>query len=131
MRSSGRQKKPLLCSQVIRSSETSRCSDSRSGVRLTLEGDRLPALPGALEAAALDLRTGGERRNREYVGDAIELDAIAGTLVSLGFDAQTSGGLLAAVPGDRAAVLEAAFRGEGLFVARVGRVEEGSGVRVV
>lgn len=103
----------------------------RSGVQLTLEADRLPALPGALEAAARALRTGGDRRNREYVGDAIQLDGAPGPVVSLGYDAQTSGGLLAAVPADCVAVLEATFRREGIFVARVGRVEEGAGVRVV
>jgi selenide,water dikinase len=103
----------------------------RSGVRLTLEADRLPALTGALEAAASDLRTGGDRRNREYVGTAIDVAGIPDPIVSLGYDAQTSGGLLAAVRADRAAVLEATFRNEGLFVARVGRVEEGAGVRIV
>jgi selenide,water dikinase len=103
----------------------------RSGVRLTLEADKLPALPGALEAAARDLRTGGDRRNREYVGESIDLDGTPDPIVSLGYDAQTSGGLLAAVPAERAAVLEATFHGEGLFVARVGQVEEGAGVRVL
>lgn len=103
---------------------------ARSGVQLTLEAELLPALAGALEAAESGLRTGGDRRNRDYVGEAIRLDGVPGAIVSLGFDAQTSGGLLASVPGTRAAVLEATFRAEGLFVARVGRVEEGGGVRV-
>lgn len=103
----------------------------RSGVRLTLESDRLPALAGALQAAESGLLTGGDRRNRDYVGEAIGLDGVPDPVVSLGFDAQTSGGLLASVPAARAAALEATFRAEGLFVARVGRVEDGSGVKVV
>jgi len=32
------------------------------------------------------------------------------------------------VPGERAAVLEATFAAAGLFIRRVGRIEEGSGV---
>jgi selenide,water dikinase len=103
---------------------------ARSNVQVTLEADRLPALPGALEAAERDFRTGGDRRNRDYVGASIQLRGVPDPIVSLGFDAQTSGGLLASVPAARAAVLDATFRAEGLFVARVGRVEEGSGVRV-
>jgi selenide, water dikinase len=103
---------------------------ARSEVQLTLEADRLPALAGALEAAERDVRTGGDRRNREYVGASIQVDGAPGAIVALGFDAQTSGGLLASVPAARAAVLEAAFHAEGLFVARIGRVEGGSGVRV-
>lgn len=104
---------------------------NRSGVQLTVEADRLPALGGALEAAARGLRTGADRRNREYVGEAIRFEGISDSIVALGFDAQTSGGLLAAVPSNRAAVLEATLRADGLFVARIGRVEEGGGVRVV
>ncbi len=103
----------------------------RSSVRLTLQADRLPALAGALEAAEHGLRTGGDRRNRDFVGEAIRLGGAPAAIVSLGFDAQTSGGLLASVPATRAAVLEATFRAEGLFAARVGLVEEGSGVGVV
>jgi selenide,water dikinase len=103
---------------------------TRSGVQLTLEAARLPALDGALEAAERDLRTGGDRRNRDYVGQGIELDGVPDAVAALGFDAQTSGGLLACVPADRAAVLEATFAAEGLFAARIGRVREGSGVKV-
>ena len=42
----------------------------------------------------------------------------------------TAGGLLVSLPADKAAVLEARFLAESAFLARVGRVEEGSGVTV-
>jgi len=103
---------------------------ARSDVRLTLQADCLPALAGALEAAERGLHTGGDRRNRDYVGAAIQLDGAPEAIVTLGFDAQTSGGLLVSVPAARAAVLEATFRAEGLFVARIGQAEEGGGVGI-
>ena len=40
----------------------------RSGVRIALDAGALPALPGALELAAAGVRTGGDRRNREFAG---------------------------------------------------------------
>jgi selenide, water dikinase len=103
----------------------------RSAARLVLEGGNLPALDGAIEAAEHGLRTGGDPRNRAYVGDAVELRESIDEIAALGFDAQTAGGLLVALPAERAAVAEATFSAQGLFLARIGRVEEGAGVRVV
>jgi selenide,water dikinase len=104
---------------------------ARSGVRLVLEADRLPALAGALEAAEQGLATGGDGRNREFASPSLDHDGVPGPVAALGFDPQTAGGLLASVAAEKAATLEARFRAEGLFLARVGRVEEGSGVAVV
>ncbi|HST26107.1 MAG TPA: selenide, water dikinase SelD [Gaiellaceae bacterium] len=101
---------------------------SRSGVRIRLDADRLVALPGALEVARAGERTGGDSRNREFVGDRVSVESVADELVALAFDPQTSGGLLAAVPAERAAVLQAAFDGAGLHLTRIGSVEEGEGV---
>ena len=39
---------------------------SRSGVRAVLDSESLPTLPGALELAEAGVRTGGDRRNREF-----------------------------------------------------------------
>ena len=102
----------------------------RSGVRLVLRADALPALPGALDAAAQGIRTGGDPRNRDFAASAVELDGIGDDVAALGYDPQTGGGLLVSLPGEKGAVLEARFSAEGLFAARVGRVEEGSGVAV-
>ena len=49
----------------------------------------------------------------------------------LGYDPQTAGGLLVALPSEQGAVLEAEFTSSRLFLRRVGTVEEGSGVLVV
>jgi selenide,water dikinase len=101
-----------------------------SGVRIVLDAEAFPALPGALEAAAEGIRTGGDARNRDFAAGVVELDGIPDELAALGFDPQTAGGLLVSAPADKAAVLTAQFQGEDLFLARVGRVEEGSGVAV-
>jgi selenide, water dikinase len=101
-----------------------------SGVKIVLEGNGLPALPGAIGAARRGLKTGGDQRNRDYVAGVLTLDGLAEDLATLAFDPQTSGGLLVALPPEKSAVLTAAFEAEGLFLALVGRVEEGSGVEV-
>jgi selenide,water dikinase len=99
----------------------------RSGVRAVLEAEALPALPGALELARDGVRTGGDRRNRDFAGPHVESSADEAH-EALAYDPQTAGGLLVSLPADRGAVLEAAFAAEGLALARIGWVGEGSGV---
>ena len=100
---------------------------SRSGVRVVLDAAELPALPSALELAAGGVRTGGDRRNREFVGDHVESSADAAA-EALAFDPQTAGGLLVSVPAERAAVLASMLVDAGIVAARIGRTEAGSGV---
>ena len=103
----------------------------RSGVRLVIEGGRIPAMEGALTVAERGLKTGGDERNREFAARSLSLDGLPGPLELVGYDPQTSGGLLVSLPADKGVVLEAMFAAEDLFLARIGRVEEGSGVAVV
>jgi selenide,water dikinase len=100
---------------------------SRSGVRVVLEAGSLPALPGALELAEAGVRTGGDRRNREYAGPHLESTA-GPALEALAYDPQTAGGLLVSLPAQKGAVLAAAFAAAGLGLWRVGSVEAGSGL---
>ncbi len=97
----------------------------RSEVRVVLDRD-LPALDGALDAAAAGIRTGGDPRNREFA--PVELGDASEEAAALGFDPQTAGGLLVSLPADKGALLAAAFAQDGLFLARVGQVEAGRGV---
>jgi selenide,water dikinase len=101
----------------------------RSGVRIEIDPDALPTLPGALEVAAAGVRTGGDRRNREFAGPHVTSTASA-ELETLAYDPQTSGGLLVTLPADRRVVLEAAFAAAGVEARAIGRVESGSGVRL-
>jgi selenide,water dikinase len=98
----------------------------RSGVRIVLND--VPPLPGALEAARAGIRTGGDPRNREFA--PVEADGVSDDVLALGYDAQTAGGLLVSLPADKLLSLETEFRARGLFLARVGAVEAGSGIAV-
>ena len=103
----------------------------RSNVRIRLESERFPAIDGALDLARKGIRTSGDPRNRDFAGRHLTLTEVPETLVALGYDPQTSGGLLVALPSEQGAVLEAEFTSRRLFLRRVGTVEEGSGVLVV
>jgi selenide,water dikinase len=100
----------------------------RSGVRIAIDPVGLPVLDGAVEAAAANVRTSGDPRNREFVGDALTVNGTPEAIVALGFDPQTAGGLLVSLPADRVPALEAEFGARDLFIRRIGRVEEGAGV---
>ena len=100
---------------------------SRSSVRLALESAALPALPGAVELAADGVRTGGDRRNREFA-DAHVVSTAGAELEALAYDPQTAGGLLVTLPASKGAVLAATFAAAGLALYAIGRVEEGAGV---
>ncbi len=100
---------------------------SRSGVRAIVEAEALPALPGALELAREGVRTGGDRRNREFAGPHVESTA-DDAREALAYDPQTAGGLLVSLAAERGAVLEASFQAGGLELARIGRIERGTGV---
>jgi selenide,water dikinase len=102
----------------------------QSGALLRIDPDALVALPGALEVARAGERTGGDSRNREYVGDAIGLDGLPDELAALGFDPQTAGGLLVAIAADRAVTLEAELAARDVVAQRIGSVETGAGVVV-
>jgi selenide,water dikinase len=100
----------------------------RSGVRLRLEAEALPALDGALEVAGAGERTGGDERNREFASNRVSCEGVADERVALAFDPQTAGGLLVCIRADRAEALESAFTAARLFFWRIGAVEEGAGV---
>jgi selenide,water dikinase len=100
----------------------------RSGVRIELDADSLPLFAGARECAAAGIRTGGDRRNRDFAGPHVESDGVAEDIVALAYDPQTSGGLLISLPADKGGSLAATFAQHDLFLARIGRVVEGDGV---
>src|SRR5437588_404777 len=76
----------------------------RSGAVVRLDAEDLPLYPGALAAARRGVRTGGDARNRAYLSGRVRSTAPE-ELEALAYDPQTSGGLLAAVAPQDAAVL--------------------------
>jgi selenide,water dikinase len=102
---------------------------SRGRVGLRIEAERLPALPGALEAARSGVSTAGTRNNKAYA-DVRIAGGVAPERVELGYDPQTAGGLLVTLPREQGIVLEAEFARAGLPLARIGVVVEGAGVEL-
>ena len=100
----------------------------RSGVRIELDAASLPLFPGTLEQAAAGVRTGGDRRNRDFAGPHVTSHGVDEDVLAVAYDPQTAGGLLVSLPADKGAVLSAAFAARDLFVARIGKVVEGRGV---
>ena len=101
---------------------------SASGVSATLDSSAIPLMAGAADVVRKGAIPGGTKRNREalspYVTFAPSVDEVVRVLL---FDAQTSGGLLIAVPADRAAVLRKALEKEKTIAAApIGRVALGT-----
>ncbi len=95
-----------------------------SGVDVQVVWDDLPLLPGVLECAAQGIFSGAVERNRESSGGSIEpAEGLPGAAVDVCLDAQTSGGLLIAVPRQSAEEMLARLREAGVEAACViGRV---------
>jgi selenide,water dikinase len=108
---------------------------SKSGVRLVVDADVIPWLPGAQRYAHEERLPGGAYRNRQYYEPLAECGVTFGAGVSainqqLLFSPETSGGLLAAVPPDEAPAVLTEFESRGLPIWRVGHVEIGRGIDV-
>ena len=100
----------------------------RSGIGATVDSSSVPLLPGAMECSAMGVHTGGEARNREWVGDRVHWDSsVEPDVAALLCDPQTSGGLLLGCPPRRAARLEAAFTRDAHPLWRIGHVGPGGG----
>lgn len=99
-----------------------------SGVAAAVEAAALPALPGARELAAAGVLPGGTRRNLEAAREFAEWNTNVDEATRwLTVDAQTSGGLLLAVPEARVEALTAELRAAGtLSQAVIGQVVAGA-----
>lgn len=94
-----------------------------SGVTIEIESERVPLISGALELASQGLLTSGDKTNRLYVGDDIEIGVeVSRPLTSLFFDPQTAGGLLISVDPARADALVARLSEVYPDAARIGRI---------
>jgi selenide,water dikinase len=103
---------------------------ARSGVRVDLDAKLLPIIPAAIELAGLGVVTGGDARNRAYVGDALIVEGASELHLALAFDPQTAGGLLIALPPEQAHLFEQALVEREILPCRIGAVGKGEGVRL-
>ena len=97
-----------------------------SDLRAAVDLGALPLLPGAREHAAAGLVPAGSRSNLDYITPSLRgcdgLGDAAALALLLACDAQTSGGLLLAVPAGRAGQLVADLQAQGLPAADVGEL---------
>lgn len=103
---------------------------SAVGARVWLS--RLPLLDGARELVEEGIAPGGTHRNWASVGKLVRWSAgISHTAQLLLCDAQTSGGLLMAVPQERLSALQDALRQRGETGWVVGEITEGDALEVM
>jgi selenide,water dikinase len=89
--------------------------------------DMLPAFDGALDALRQGVIPGAIERNREYVGEAIRIaPGVDEAAVNLGFDAQTSGGLLIAIAPERLERLRQSLVQHGSSSFVIGKIIDGA-----
>ncbi len=73
------------------------------GITLHFFADKLPLLPKVEQLSAQGHRTGGGKRNRQYLGENLHIeDGLPEWVEHVVCDPQTSGGLLIALPKDQA-----------------------------
>lgn len=83
-----------------------------SNVSFTIESKRIPLLPDVLELIGQGMLTRGDKNNREYVGDTLNIAAsVTKEMQSALFDPQTAGGLLISIAREKAEELAAKIGG--------------------
>ena len=100
----------------------------RSGVRIELDADALPGLPGALRRRGGRPAPAAMRPQPRLRRPRSRADGTPDDVVALGYDPQTAGGLLVS-PAGRERRCSGPLRRRGALPARIGRVVEGSGWR--
>jgi selenide,water dikinase len=102
-----------------------------SGVGAVVRQSKVPVWDRAISLAAEGCYPGGLKNNREYLGDKVNADGIGQEDLLPLYDPQTSGGLLVAVPEERAQALIRALQGRDTLAAVVGEVVEDQTIRVI
>ena len=102
-----------------------------SSVKVVIDASAVPLLPHALELIRADVIPGGTRDNAvTHAGFTTFDDAVDDATRIVMSDAQTSGGLLIAVPEDNLALLRSELAAAGVLNAVIGAVHEGGGIHV-
>ena len=104
-----------------------------SGTGAEVDFDALPLLPDVASYAEQGIYSGANERNSAFVAGEVEFAARLGVAQqAILYDAQTSGGLLMAVPPARVAALLDDLHAAGVAAAaRIGRVTDKGRVRIV
>ena len=96
-----------------------------SGVCVSLQTEALPLLPHALEYARMGLIPAGSHLNRTHCAPAVDVaSSVDEAVESIVFDAQTSGGIVLAVPGEELATVRDWLEARGEMAVEIGEVLE-------
>src|ERR671910_469494 len=93
-----------------------------SGVGAVVHRDDVPVWERAVPLANDGVYPGGLKSNREYLENRVTADGVGQDELLPLYDPQTSGGLLVALPEERAPALVRALEGRGTLAAVVGEV---------
>ena len=102
-----------------------------SGLGAVVRRSEVPVWEQAVSLAAEGCYPGGLKNNREYLGEKVTADGVGPEDLLPLHDPQTSGGLLVAVPEERAQAFVGALESQNTLAAVVGEVMEGQTVKVV
>ena len=102
-----------------------------SGLGALVRRSEVPVWERAVSLAAEGCYPGGLKNNREYLGEKVTTDGVGPEDLLPLHDPQTSGGLLVAVPEERAQAFVGALESQNTLAAVVGEVVEGQTVKVV
>ena len=104
---------------------------SASGVEAEIWFDRVPVLPAAREYVKAGIAPGGTRANAAFLADWVTFSDLSADEQLILCDAQTSGGLLAAIPESIADEVVAALKAAGTLAADVvGRITKPGAGRI-
>ncbi len=102
-----------------------------SGVGARIWLDRVPVLAAARSYVERDIVPGGTHANWRFLGEHVRYAGVPRAGQLLLCDAQTSGGLLIAVPAERAAQLQRELSARGVPGVVIGELTVGSGIDVL
>lgn len=86
-----------------------------TGLQLVVDTAQLPLMTGALDLVRAGSLSGGCARGKQHFGGRVKIEgSVDAALADLVFDAETSGGLLIAVPGEQAEKLSHRLRDAGV-----------------
>jgi selenide,water dikinase len=103
-----------------------------SKVTIEIDAGAVPLIKGALALASAGLLTSGDKTNREYVGEDIEIaESVDKNLVKLMFDPQTAGGMLILVPEARGKALLESLQANYSHARIIGRVVGNRGTSII
>ena len=101
-------------------------------VGLQIEASRVPLLPHVRDYVAAGVATRAGKTNQDHFGSSVRVgEGVEPPVLAALWEAETSGGLLVAVPADRASGFSQACTDEGITVWYVGQAVAGSGATVL